>query len=89
MDPDPYQDPGGLLQPEINQDTENHEKNIGKNHEKTMVSQGHDLQMVDLFFHIYGGVLEDRYIYIHIYVYIINIYIYKYYIIILYYIILH
>ena len=45
-----------------------------------MVSQGRDLQMVDLFFHMYGGVLED--IYIYVYVYIINInYIILYYII--------
>ena len=43
---------------------------------KTMVSQGHDLQMVDLFFHIYGGVLEDRYIYIYTYLRIYYKYIY-------------
>jgi hypothetical protein len=69
--------PWGVLQPEINQDTEKPWI--------TMVSQGRDLQMVDLFFHMYGGVLEDIYIYICICIY----YKYKLYYIIFYYIILY
>jgi hypothetical protein len=52
--------PWGVLQPEINQDTEKPWI--------TMVSQGRDLQMVDLFFHMYGGVLEDIYIYMYMYI---------------------
>jgi hypothetical protein len=71
--------PWGVLQPEINQDTEKPWI--------TMVSQGRDLQMVDWFFHMYGGVLED--IYIYVYVYNININYIILYFIILYYIILH